>query len=160
MNKQHSIKTAYLTGWTIVLLIIVAQLLSCSPKIAPSTSTNTIIRTTDTITSTVPDSTALRMLFECDSIGRVRMRELEAYKGATASQDVNFKDGELKVVTKWRTQYIDRIKEVHDTTVIDRVIEREVIREVKRVPVFFWWCFAVALISVGWRVWRVFRVVK
>lgn len=111
----------------------------------------------DTVTQTVSDSAVLRALFECDSLGNVRLKELYDAKGKMADMQTHLKDGELKVVTKWQTKYIDRVREVHDTTTVVEV--REVTKVVKHVPKFFWWCFGIAVVSVclgGWTLWRKF----
>lgn len=90
----------------------------------------------------------IRALFECDSNNRVILRELTETKGKMASQDVNIADGKIEVVTRWQTKYIDRIREVHDTATVVQV--QEVVKTVKHVPQFFWWCFGIALVAVGW----------
>lgn len=135
---------------TLALLLAVG----CSKKYIPTTSVR-VEKTIDTITRVAPDSATIRALFECDSLGRVRLRELQNYKGLQASQEVNFHDNELKIETRWRTQYIDRVIETHDTIPILEV--REITREVKHVPAFFWWCFAIALAAVGCGAWKIIR---
>ena len=60
-------------------------------------------------------------------------------KGRMAEMETRLEEGELQVVTRWQTRYVDRVREVHDTvTVVDvqTVVERE-----RYVPRFFWWCF-------------------
>ena len=112
-------------------------------------------RVVDTVMCTVPDSAVLRALFECDSLGNVRLAELHDAKGRMAEMETRMEEGELQVVTRWQTRYVDRVREVHDTvTVVDvqTVVERE-----RYVPRFFWWCFGVALVAVGVGIWRVCR---
>lgn len=113
---------------------------------------------TDTITRTQADSAIIEALFECDSLGRVRMRQLEAYKGVSASNDINFKEGALRVETRWRTQYIDRFVELRDTiTVVDYCTKTV---EVSHIPAFFWWTFAIALVALLYVIWRIIRKFK
>lgn len=112
-------------------------------------------RVVDTVVRTAPDSAVLRALFECDSLGNVRLAELHDAKGRMAEMETRLEEGELQVVTRWQTRYVDRVREVHDTvTVVDvqTVVERE-----RYVPRFFWWCFWVALAAVGVGIWRVVR---
>lgn len=138
----------FLVFWTSVLV-------SCTRTIyEPVVRSEKIV---DTVTQTVSDSAVLRALFECDSLGNVRLRELYDAKGKMADMQTQLKDGELKVVTKWQTKYIDRVREVRDTTTLVEV--REVTKVVKHVPKFFWWCFGMAVVSVclgGWTLWRKF----
>lgn len=114
-------------------------------------------RVVDTLVRTESDSAVLQALFACDSVGNVRLEELHDAKGRLAEMATELRNGSLRVVTRWQTKYVDRIREVHDTTTVVEV--RETVREVRHVPRFFWWCFAVALGSVlwvGWRLWRKF----
>lgn len=111
----------------------------------------------DTLVRTIADSAVLRALFECDSLGNVRLAELHDVKGRMAEMETQFRDGELKVVTRWRTKYVDRVREVHDPATVIEV--SETVRTVKRAPAFFWGCFAVAVAAVGiggWKLWRKF----
>lgn len=137
------------------LLFWASVLVSCTRTIyQPVVKSEKIV---DTVTQTVSDSAVLRALFECDSLGNVRLRELYDAKGKMADMQTQLKDGELRVVTKWQTKYIDRVREVHDTTTLVEV--REVTKVVKHVPKFFWWCFGIAVVSVclgGWKLWRNF----
>ena len=109
-------------------------------------------RVVDTLTRTMADSAVLRALFACDSLGHVRLAELHDAKGRMAEMEMQLREGELQVVTRWQTRYVDRIREVHDTTTVVEV--REVVRIERHVPRFFRICFVVALAAVcagGWR---------
>lgn len=137
----------------IVSILCMALISGCTRTIyTPVVRTEKIV---DTLVQQIADSAALHALFECDSNNRVIMRALSETKGATATQDVSFSDGELRVETRWKTKYVDRIHQVHDTTTVVEV--REVVRTEKHVPTFFWWCFAVALITAGWGVVKIIR---
>lgn len=149
MKNQNSKRVPFF------FFIVCLWLVSCTRTIyEPVVKSEKIV---DTVTQTVSDSAVLRALFECDSLGNVRLRELYDAKGKMADMQTQLKDGELKVVTKWQTKYIDRVREVHDTTTLVEV--REVTKVVKHVPKFFWWCFGIAVASVflgGWTLWRKF----
>lgn len=112
-------------------------------------------RVIDTLVRSEGDSAVLQALFACDSVGNVRLQELHDAKGRMAEMETELRNGSLRVVTRWQTKYVDRIREVHDTTTVVEV--RETVREVRHVPKFFWWCFAVSLGSVLWVVWRLWR---
>lgn len=109
----------------------------------------------DTVMQTVTDSAVLRALFDCDSLGNVRLSELHDAKGKMAQMETRLQDGELKVVTRWQTKYVDRLQQIRDTVTVVEV--REVVRTVKRVPAFFWWCFGITLGAVGLGLWKLFR---
>lgn len=47
-----------------------------------------------------PDSALLTALFECDSTGRVLMRQVEELKGKRMETDLSFKDGKLDYKAK------------------------------------------------------------
>nr|DAY79910.1 MAG TPA: hypothetical protein [Caudoviricetes sp.] len=47
-----------------------------------------------------PDSALLTALFECDSTGRVLMRQVEELKGKVMETDLSFKDGKLDYKAK------------------------------------------------------------
>lgn len=131
----------------------ICLLASCTRTIyEPAVRSEKIV---DTILRTVPDSAVLRALFECDSLGNVRLTELYDAKGKMAAMETQLKGGELTVVTKWQIRYVDRVREVHDTTTVVEV--REVTRVVKHVPKFFWWCFGIALAAVCFGGWRLVR---
>lgn len=139
--------------WLFIVALLLAGLTSCTKRLyVPVTSTKTII---DTIVKVQPDSSMFMALFECDSLNRVRIKELEQYKGKEASQNVEFKDNRLTVETRWKTQYIDRIKEVHDTTTV--IQEVEVVKTVKHIPTLFWWTFGIAIVAILYLGFKVFR---
>ncbi len=117
----------------------------------PGSSTERLV---DTLVQQVADSSVLRALFECDSLGQVRLRELHEVRGEMAAQQLAFEDGRLEVITRWRTRVVDRIHEVRDTVTVIEL--RDVVREVRHVPQFFWWCFGIALAAVGWVAVRLF----
>lgn len=59
-----------------------------------------------------PDSALLTALFECDSTGRVLMRQVEELKGKVMETDLSFKDGKLDYKAKsppTRSMYPEKI---------------------------------------------------
>lgn len=78
-----------------------------------------------------PDSALLTALFECDSMGRVIMRQMEELKGEQMETGLSFKDGKLdyKAKTKPDTVYIPG----KDSIIY---VPREVTVEVNRLT---WW---------------------
>lgn len=153
MKMQNSKTSSLIFAFILVLWALLNT--SCTRTIyEPMVKSEKII---DTVTCMVTDSAVLRALFDCDSLGNVHLRELHDAKGRMADMETQLSDGELKVVTRWQTKYVDRIREVHDTTTVVEV--REVTKLVKYVPRFFWWCFGIAVVSVcvgGWTLWRKF----
>lgn len=144
-----------LKKYVVFLVSWIPVLASCTRTVyEPAVRSEKIV---DTVTQTVSDSAVLRALFECDSLGQVRLRELYDAKGKMADMQTRLRDGELQVVTRWQTRYVDRVREVHDTTTVVEL--REVTKVVKHVPQFFWWCFGIAAATVcwgGWKLWRKF----
>lgn len=146
--KKQNLRFVVFGGMSVVMMFF-----SCARTVyVPAVRTERVI---DTLTRTVADSAVLRALFACDSAGHVRLQELHDAKGRMAEMEMQLQGGELQVVTRWQTKYVDRIREVHDTTTV--VEFRETVRVVRHVPRFFWVCFAVALLAVfvgGRRLWK------
>lgn len=136
-----------------VLVCLLAVSAGCARTVyVPQTSYRSIV---DTVVRQVADSALLEALFECDSAGKVVMRELNEAKGKLAGQEASFSDGRLRVETRWKTEYIDRVVELRDTVTMVRV-QTEVVRQ-RYVPGFFKWCFAVALGGAVYGLWRIIR---
>lgn len=128
------------------MAIMACAFVACTKTIyVPTRSSTTIV---DTVVSQAADSAVIRALFECDSNNRVVLRALQEAHSQNASGSLDLDtSGRVEVVTRWRTQYIERIKEVRDTTTVVEV--REVVKTVKHVPRFFWGCFAFSVLAVG-----------
>lgn len=138
---------------SVILTIMFFTTVGCTRTIyTPQVRTQKVV---DTLVQQVADSATIRALFECDSAGRVVLRELQETKGRMAAHEMSIVDGEVRVVTRWQTKYVDRVTELHDTTTVVEV--REVVRVERHVPRFFWWCFAVAAGTGLWSLWRVAR---
>lgn len=110
------------------------------------TDTNTYIeRLRDTTIVIPPDSTIIQALLECDSLGKVRIKELEEAKGKGLVTVIEYRDNVIYVKTKIdenkiRLKYLDIFK--------GRILTKTVVQtvEVKRpINKFFFWGFI-----VGW----------
>lgn len=158
MNTKKRTTIIHAILWLFIGTLVISGFTSCNRRLLPPiSSTSSTVTIIDTVVEIRPDSTLFFALFECDRLNRVRLRELEQRKGATASQDVAFKDGALKIETRWKTQYIDRIKEVHDTTTVTIRQTIEVEKIVNRVPVFFWYCFGIAIVAILYLGFKIIR---
>ncbi|MFI3294940.1 MAG: hypothetical protein R3Y19_02875 [Rikenellaceae bacterium] len=138
------------------LPLILLLMLGCTKSVyVPQIHTHIV---TDTITRTQPDSTLIRALFECDSLGEVRISEIEQYKGASANQQVDFSSGEIRIETRWRTQYIDRVEMTTDTITVVR--EVEVVEREPYIPTIFWITFFFAILTVGYLLYLLVRRIR
>ncbi|MEG2479510.1 MAG: hypothetical protein RSA50_04505, partial [Mucinivorans sp.] len=134
-------------------IFLLVALCSCTRTIY--TPVHTTERIVDTLVRVEPDSSLLRALMECDSNNQVVMRSLDVVKGATAHSQATFHQGQLEVQTRWRTQYIDRVREVRDTVVV--VQNRDVVRPVRHIPTLFWITFFLSISLVGFIVWKIVK---
>lgn len=127
---------------SILLLLLLA---ACTRTVyTPVYSEKVVV---DTVVREVQDSSVVKALLECDSSGRVLISTINHLHGELANSKVEIDTtGRVEVVTRWRTKYVERVKEVRDTTTVVEI--REVERVVKVIPRFFWWCFGIALTSV------------
>lgn len=129
----------------IYMLISIITLLGCTKTIyVPQINREIII---DTLVRVEPDSSVIKALLDCDSTGQVLIRELSTQKGENASSELEVKGNTLTSQTRWKTQVVDRMVEVRDTTTVVEI--REVVREVTNIPTFYRWCLGIAIIAVG-----------
>lgn len=120
----------------IIFLLIAGVLISCntSKKINLSNVNQKHIqleKQIDTVRVLGVDTTSLRALLECDSIGRVRVATLKIKDGEISRLKTYLENNELNVEV--RTERIERVKEIHkiDTIYLDRKVvdyERVVIQ--------------------------------
>lgn len=137
---------------TLLFLVFLLVFVGCTRRVyVPQVRSERIV---DTIRLTEPDSAMVTALFECDSLGRVRLREIELYKGREASQEFTFADNSLRIETRWRTQFIDRFHEIRDTLTV--VETRTETRFVTKIPLFFWICFSICIGGILYIVYRIF----
>ncbi len=136
------------------LVVFLCIAFGCSKRAyAPAHSTTTII--VDTIVEQVADSSVVRALFECDSNNRVILRDLYQKHSSNGSEELEIDStGRVEIVTRWRTKYVDRIKELRDTVTMVEI--REVEKRVRYVPRFFWYCFGFSVLSVGGIILKLF----
>lgn len=137
----------------VIIFILVSIFSGCTKKIyVPVSRSTTII---DTVTNVVADSSLLYAYFECDSLNNVRIAELSQVKGAMASQEVEFKQNRLKVETKWKTKFVDRVEKRVDTvTIVDIVVQERV---VAKIPTFFWITFFGSIFGLVYIFWKISR---
>lgn len=126
------------------LILALVFFVGCARTIyTPVIQRHTIV---DTVVEQVRDSATLRALFECDSLGNVLLTELKQTKGMMANQSFDFADNELRIETRWRTKFIDRVIEIRDTVTVVEV--REVVSEKAYIPTFFWICMGFTIVTI------------
>lgn len=138
----------------IILTIAFAVISSCACTrriYVPTVRSTTII---DTLVQTVADSALVNAVFACDSLNQVYIKQLDQYKGEQAKQKVTFSENKLKIETRWKTKYVDRMIAVHDTVTVVQI--QKVDKIVKQIPPFFWWCFAIAFAALIYIVLKIF----
>lgn len=140
----------------IIILSTTLFLISCTRTIyEPITR---IHKEIDTVTQILSDSSSLYALFECDSLNRVRIKEIETLHGKMANSKLEISNGRVEYKTSWQTKYIDRVKEIRDTITVIEV--KEVVREVKHIPKLYKWCMAICIIVLGWGVVKIIIRIK
>ncbi len=141
--------------WIILALALIA-LASCTRRIyVPTTTSHTLI---DTLVREVNDSSMINALLECDSLGRVQLQELEILKGEAAASEMTLQENRIKVETRWKTKYVDRLEYVRDTITLVEV--QEVIKPDPYIPKFFWGCAIFAVLVLGWGIVRLILRLK
>lgn len=84
----------------VVLILLVATLaVACSPRIIPSRTETRIHyeKIHDTIINHVTDSALIAAFLECDSVGRVRIRDLLTENGNLVKLNAQLRDNILKI---------------------------------------------------------------
>ena len=101
-------KTVFVSIVFIVLCGMVAACRSYIPQAATTQRDSLVIREVvrDTVVSLQPDSSLVRALLECDSLGQVHIKELTAYKSGQRLRppDLSVKDNVLTA-----TSYLDSL---------------------------------------------------
>ena len=130
-----------------MILVVCLWLLGCTRTVYEPI--RSVERVVDTVVCEVDDSSVLRALVECDSAGRVLLAELSHLHGERAHSRVDIdSSGRVEVVTRWRTRYVDRIKEVRDTITVVEV--REIERPVRYVPRLFIYSFVFSVAALSY----------
>lgn len=127
----------------IILFILLAALAGCSRAGVPIKSESdhrSSERITDTVTRIVPDSAMISALLECDSLGRVSIRELTTENGRLIRQNLSLRDNLLQVQAKGESQ--ERVREIIRTDTV--YVRQEVpvaVTETKTVTInrLHWW---------------------
>lgn len=95
-------------------------------------------RQIDTVVKTVTDSSTIRALLECDSIGRVRVANLKVQNSILQNQLFEIEDNILKVNTQ--TTLTERVREIVKTDTARIYIEVPVMYpQTKEVNRLMWW---------------------
>lgn len=108
-----------------LLLLILA---GCSRKMIPvqsQTEHRTTERTIDTVTQIIPDSALIRALLECDSLGRVRIRDLYSENGRLVQLNMQLRDNLLELQARGESQ--QRVRETVRTDTLYKEVEVPVI---------------------------------
>lgn len=127
------------------LPILITLLAACTRTVyVPQVSYH---RETDTLLMEVADSSLVRALLECDSNNQVVMRQLTQTSGHDSRQEIAIDSGMMEVKTRWRTKYVERVRELRDTVTVVEV--RESVRRERYVPRIYRIAMAVAAASVA-----------
>lgn len=133
-----------------ILMLAVMLTIACTPYKMLTTNQSTdhrsVERTIDTITKVVTDSSVIRALLECDSIGRVKITALKQQNSDLQTQFFELVDNQLTVKNSSKSEV--RIREIIKIDTIVQTIEMPVIHEIeKEVIRLRWW--QTTLIWVG-----------
>lgn len=111
-----------------------------------STDRHSLEKVTDTIIKVVADSSVIRALLECDSLGRVKIKALKQQNSDLQTQFFELIDNQLTVKNSSKSEV--RVREVVKTDTVINTIEIPVVHEVeKEVNRLRWW--QTTLIWVG-----------
>lgn len=127
---------------SILMMLFVITLMACTPYKILTTSQSTdhrsVERTIDTITKVVADSSVIRALLECDSLGRVKIAKLTQQNSSLQSQFFELLDNQITF--KNTSQSEVRIREVVKTDTVYQTREIPVVHTVeKEVNRLTWW---------------------
>lgn len=125
----------------LIFLLLVAACYGCSPKVIPVQSHTETVRTEivrDTVTKVVQDSSLVRILLESDSLGRIRIAELQTENGRLVRQNTTLRGNILEVTARAESE--ERVRERIVTDTVRHYVEVPVpypeVREVNRTR---WW---------------------
>ena len=124
----------------IILFVFALTLISChsSQSLLQTSQTNNSTnkeRIIDTVRVIARDTAIVKALFECDSLGQVRIANLKAKDSEISRLQAHLSNNEFEVTVE--TKIVERIKE---HTIIDTVyIENKVIEHQKIIIQISWW---------------------
>lgn len=127
----------------VILGLLFLVFSSCGRQVIPvksETEHRSTERITDTVTRIVPDSALIRALLECDSMGRVHIRNLVTENGKLIRQNLSLHDNLLIVQARGQSQ--DRVREIIRTDTVYRNVEIPVIvKDTKTITEYrlHWW---------------------
>lgn len=111
--------------------------ISCNKTIAPVSNQRTTSQTIDSLKPVVlpADSSMMRALFECDSTGKVILRDYNELKSKGIETNVIYRDGELRyrVIVKYDTVYVP-----YRETSIMQECEPIIITKIQKAPLPWW----------------------
>lgn len=137
----------------IILIVALATLCDCCPKLYPHKTENTehTVTVTETIWDTIiqvqPDSSIVQALIKCDSTGQARLEEIRTLKkSARVQQTLALNDNKLtaKAVVDSMGIYLtykERHREEQKVQLVETVIEKEV-------NILKWWQKALMWVGV------------
>lgn len=120
----------------LLILLTMALFLGCRPirtTVTSNTDTDTLIIVHDSIVVHPADSAFINAYFECDSLNRVVMNELEVIKGRKVKPVVEYKDQVLYVYVPVEPEF-DTLRWIESHTRINSAINTNTIEQVKVYP--------------------------
>ena len=143
--------------------MLLLMMTACNKKIASVTNQRTTSHTIDSLKPVVlpTDSSIMRALFECDSAGKVILRDYTELKSKGLETNIIYRDGELRygVIVKHDTVYVP----YRDKSIIqecDPIIVKQVEIQIK--PLAWWqealmWMGGILMVIVIWYLIRMLR---
>lgn len=147
-RRQHRLGVIYQTQtvsmkrlFILSLIGMILLMAGCARHVVP-VRTDVEIKSTerivDTVTRIVQDQSLVKALLECDSLGRVRIRELTTENGRLIQQNLTLHDNLLQVQAQGESQ--ERVREVIKTDTVRIYVEVPVqIKETQEVYKLHWW---------------------
>lgn len=120
----------------LLILLTMALFLGCRPirtTVTSNTDTDTLIIVHDSIVVHPADSAFINAYFECDSLNRVVMNELEVIKGRKVKPVVEYKDQVLYVYVPVDPEF-DTLRWIESHTRSNSAINTNTIEQVKVYP--------------------------
>lgn len=115
-----------------------------------------VSRVTDTLVKVVPDSSMLKALLECDSLGRVRMRQISELQLKGIGLDVKVEGNNLTVKAKGKDTEKRRVEK--SDAYVEKPVPVPYPVETNKITSWQWfqiWCGRIAclmvLVYIGWQ---------
>lgn len=133
----------------ICILLLLAGCRTTAPPQIVEVKTEKTTRIVDTLVKVVPDSSLLQALLECDSLGRVQMRQISDMQLKGIGLDVKVKDNNLSVKAKGSDKA--RVRTITDSVYIEKPVKVPYPVEVNNISSWQWfqiWCGRIACLMV------------